>query len=42
VPPSLPAPTQGTLVHLDLAGVGSFDYDVNDLYLDLRPVSRCM
>jgi hypothetical protein len=42
VPPSLPAPTQATLVHLDLAGVGSFNYDVNDLYLDLRPVSRCM
>ena len=42
VPPTLPAPVNQTLVHLDLAGVGSFNYDVNDLLLGLRPVSRCM
>jgi len=41
VRPSLPSPTSPTLLHIDAAGVGSFNYQINDLLLDLLPVSDC-
>jgi hypothetical protein len=31
-----------TLIHLDVARAGSFNYDVADVFNDLRPVSGCM
>ena len=42
IPPTLPAPVKQTLVHIDVARVGAFNYDVDDLFNDLRPVSGCM
>lgn len=32
VPPTLPTPQQGMLIHLDVAKVGNFNYDVASLY----------
>ena len=42
VPPTLPVPINGLLVHIEAPGVGTFNYDVNDLLNGLRPVSRCL
>jgi hypothetical protein len=42
VPPTLPAPVNGTLLHLDVQNVGAFNYDFGDFYNGLRPASGCM
>jgi hypothetical protein len=42
VPPTLPTPLNGTLLHLDVQGVGTFDYDIGDFINGLRPASHCM
>lgn len=42
VPATLPTPANLTLLHIEAAGVGTFNYDVNDFLNDLRPISHCM
>ena len=41
VPPGLPVPTKGLLIHSELQGVGAFNYDANSVYEALRPVGNC-
>jgi hypothetical protein len=40
VPPDLPVPQNGMLVHLEVAGLGSFDYDIPGTYA-LNPGTGC-
>jgi hypothetical protein len=42
VPATLPAPVNGTLLHLDVQNVGAFNYDFGDFINGLRPTSHCM
>ena len=42
VPPSLPAPVNGTLLHLDVQNVGAFNYDFDYITNGLRSASGCM
>ena len=42
VPPTLPAPVNGTLLHLDVQNVGAFNYDFGDFINGLRPTAHCM
>jgi hypothetical protein len=41
LPPGLPVPTQGLLIHSDVSGVGVFNYDAHSVYEALRPVGNC-
>ena len=41
VPPGLPVPTKGMLIHSDLQGVGIFNYDTHSVYEALRPAGDC-
>jgi hypothetical protein len=41
VPPGLPVPINGLLIHSVLQGVGVFNYDAHSVFEALRPVGNC-
>jgi hypothetical protein len=41
-PSGLPVPTHGMLIHTDVQGVGSFNYDTDSLVNGLRSTAHCM
>ena len=41
VPPGLPAPVNGMLMHLDVANVGTFDYDTATFGENLWSIAQC-
>ena len=42
VPPELPAPAHGMLIHLEVPKVGTFNYDAPAVFEGVRSVSHCM
>jgi len=41
VPPTLPVPVNGMLIHSAVQGVGVFNYDAHSLFEGIRPIAHC-